>query len=215
MPSRLFARPRNVRRRTRIPRRRKTTSRNTAAFSNYFDAVKIGLTATPALHTVADFRRSDLHLFLSRSGDRRLSDRSRAADPHRDRAVAVPASRSRRTSRSSCSITRTGEIDLAHAPDEITFEVESVQQQVITKEFNRVVAEELAKHIDPSLPGKTLDLRRDRRSCGHRRQCNQEGVCRRLWRDRRRRRAARSQAALTASSPDPFLPQRRQSPRSR
>ena len=29
-------------------------------------------------------------------------------------------------------------------------------KRVITKEFNRVVAEELAKHIDPSLPGKTL-----------------------------------------------------------
>ena len=27
---------------------------------------------------------------------------------------------------------------------------------MVTAEFNRVVAEELAKHIDPSLPGKTL-----------------------------------------------------------
>ena len=54
--------------------------------------------------------------------------------------------------------TRTGEIDLAHAPDEIRFEVEQFNKQVVTTEFNRVVAEELANHIDPSAPGagKTL-----------------------------------------------------------
>ena len=52
--------------------------------------------------------------------------------------------------------TRTGTVDLVHAPDEIRFEVESFNRRVITQEFNRVAAEELAKHIDPSLPGKTL-----------------------------------------------------------
>ena len=41
----------------------------------YFDAVKIGLTATPALHTVQIFRRPDLYLFLPGSRHRRLSDR--------------------------------------------------------------------------------------------------------------------------------------------
>ena len=40
----------------------------------YFDAVKIGLTATPALHTVDIFGTSDLHLFLSGSGHRWLPD---------------------------------------------------------------------------------------------------------------------------------------------
>jgi type I restriction enzyme R subunit len=34
----------------------------------YFDAVKIGLTATPALHR-ANLRRSHLHLFLPRGRD--------------------------------------------------------------------------------------------------------------------------------------------------
>src|SRR5215208_3574749 len=51
---------------------------------------------------------------------------------------------------------RTGEIDLTHTPDEIRFDVEHFNRQVITEEFNRVVAEELARHIDPALPGKTL-----------------------------------------------------------
>ena len=52
--------------------------------------------------------------------------------------------------------TRTGEINLAHAPDEIRFEVEQFNKRVVTAEFNRVVAEELANHIDAALPGKTL-----------------------------------------------------------
>src|SRR6185369_2825607 len=51
--------------------------------------------------------------------------------------------------------TQTGEIDLAHAPDEIRFEVDQFNKQVVTPEFNRVVAEELAEHIDPTF-GKTL-----------------------------------------------------------
>src|SRR6185369_8148276 len=51
---------------------------------------------------------------------------------------------------------RTGEIDLAHAPDEIRFEVDQFNKRVITPEFNRGVAEELANHIDPALSGKTL-----------------------------------------------------------
>jgi type I restriction enzyme R subunit len=37
----------------------------------HFDAVKVGLTATPALHTT-EIRRADLHLFISGGGDRRL-----------------------------------------------------------------------------------------------------------------------------------------------
>ena len=51
---------------------------------------------------------------------------------------------------------RTGKIDLAHAPDEISFEVEEFNKAVVTVPFNKTVAEELARHIDPNLPGKTL-----------------------------------------------------------
>ena len=41
--------------------------------------------------------------------------------------------------------TKTGEINLAHAPDEIRFEVEQFNKRVVTTEFNRVVAEELVQ----------------------------------------------------------------------
>jgi type I restriction enzyme R subunit len=43
--------------------------------------------------------------------------------------------------------TRTGKTDLAHAPDEIRFDVEEFNKKVITVPFNRVVAEELARYI--------------------------------------------------------------------
>ena len=41
-------------------------------------------------------------------------------------------------------------------PDDIQFEVESFNKKVVTVAFNRTVADELARHIDPNLPGKTL-----------------------------------------------------------
>jgi len=50
----------------------------------------------------------------------------------------------------------TGTIDIVNAPDEITMEVDKFNTRVITEPFNRVVCQELAKHIDPSLEGKTL-----------------------------------------------------------
>src|SRR6202030_1472460 len=51
---------------------------------------------------------------------------------------------------------RTGKVDLAHTPDEIRFEVDEFNKAVVTVPFNKVVAEELARQIDPNLPGKTL-----------------------------------------------------------
>jgi type I restriction enzyme, R subunit len=38
----------------------------------------------------------------------------------------------------------------------VHYNVEEFNKLVVTQPFNRVVAEELAKHIDPNLPGKTL-----------------------------------------------------------
>jgi type I restriction enzyme R subunit len=121
----------------------------------HFDAVKIGLTATPALHTVQIFgdpvftysyREAVIDGFLidHEPPIRIETELTRGGITfHKDEQVEL-------------FDTRTGQIDLVHAPDEITYDVDAFNKRVITKEFNRVVAEELAKHIDPSLPGKTL-----------------------------------------------------------
>lgn len=122
---------------------------------DYFDAVKIGLTATPALHTTEIFG-DPIYKYSYRDAviDGFLIDHE---PPFR---ITTALARSGITFEKDQQLellnTKTGEIDLAHAPDALSFEVESFNRKVVTTEFNRVVAEELARHIDPALPDKTL-----------------------------------------------------------
>ena len=51
---------------------------------------------------------------------------------------------------------RTGQLDLFTTPDELTFDVEAFNREVITEAFNRVVCEALADELDPFSPFKTL-----------------------------------------------------------
>lgn len=44
----------------------------------------------------------------------------------------------------------TGQLDLSILEDEMSFEVESFNRNVITPEFNRVIAEAFANEFDPS-----------------------------------------------------------------
>jgi type I restriction enzyme R subunit len=121
----------------------------------YFDAVKIGLTATPALHTTEIFG-DPIFTYSYREAviDGYLLDHE---PPIRiETALARAGITFAKDEQLELLNTRTGEIDLAHAPDEIRFDVERFNKQVVTQEFNRVVTEELAKFIDPALPGKTL-----------------------------------------------------------
>lgn len=121
----------------------------------YFDAVKIGLTATPALHTT-DIFGEPIFRYSYREAviDGYLIDHE---PPVRiETALARSGIGFAEGEQVEYLAPATGEIDTAILPDEIHFEVEQFNKQVITPEFNRVVAEELAKHIDPALPGKTL-----------------------------------------------------------
>jgi type I restriction enzyme R subunit len=119
---------------------------------DYFDAVKIGLTATPALHTT-DIFGDPIFKYSYREAviDGFLIDHE---PPIRiETALARAGIKFEKDEQLDLLNTQTGQIDLAHAPDEIHFEVERFNKQVITPEFNRVVAEELVEQI---LPGKTL-----------------------------------------------------------
>jgi type I restriction enzyme R subunit len=121
----------------------------------YFDAVKIGLTATPALHTTEIFG-DPIFTYSYRQAviDGYLIDHE---PPVRiETALARAGIVFEKDEPMDLLDTTTGKINLTHAPDEIRFEVEKFNKQVVTTEFNRVVAEELANHIDPALPGKTL-----------------------------------------------------------
>ncbi|OYW55246.1 MAG: type I restriction-modification system endonuclease [Hyphomicrobium sp. 32-62-53] len=121
----------------------------------HFDAVKIGLTATPALHTSEIFgqpvysysyREAVIDGYLV-DHEPPLQIKTRLSEGG---IVFNPGDQLELFN------TATGQIDLANAPDELKFEVEQFNRQVITVPFNQAVCTELAARIDPYLPGKTL-----------------------------------------------------------
>ncbi|MGB0562798.1 MAG: type I restriction-modification system endonuclease [Spirulinaceae cyanobacterium] len=122
---------------------------------DYFDAVQIGLTATPALHTTEIFGEP-VYRYSYRTAviDGHLIDheppiqiRTRLAEDgiiwEQDEDIEVFDPKS-------------GELDLITAPDEVKFEVQQFNKRVITEPFNRAVCQELTRHIDLSFPAKTL-----------------------------------------------------------
>jgi type I restriction enzyme R subunit len=121
----------------------------------HFDAVKIGLTATPALHTVSIFGDP---VFKYSYREAVIDDYLIDHEPPIQITTALSQAGIKFKKGEEIEVidTRTGKVDLAHTPDEIKFEVDEFNKAVVTVPFNRVVAEELAHHIDPNLPGKTL-----------------------------------------------------------
>jgi len=123
----------------------------------YFDAVKIGLTATPALHTAQIFG-DPIYRYSYREAvvDGWLIDHD---PPH---LITTALSKAGITFEAGETIDalnpRTGVIDTAKLKDRLDFSVEHFNRKVLSPEFNRVVAEELAQRIDIMAPdaGKTL-----------------------------------------------------------
>jgi type I restriction enzyme R subunit len=122
---------------------------------DHFDAVKIGLTATPALHTeqifgAPVFRYSyreaviDGQLVDHEPPIRVITALSQTGIQY---AIGEPVEILR---------TRTNTIHTMATPDALDFDVDAFNRQVLTRDFNRVVCEYLATQIDPALPGKTL-----------------------------------------------------------
>lgn len=121
----------------------------------HFDAVKIGLTATPALHTV-DIFGDPIYTYSYREAvvDGFLIDH----DPplQIETNLSLNSIHFKKGEEMPLINTRTRNLDLVHAPDEVKFDVDEFNRDVVTVPFNRAVAEALAQHIDPNLPGKTL-----------------------------------------------------------
>ncbi|BBD61064.1 type III restriction enzyme res subunit [Nostoc sp. HK-01] len=121
----------------------------------HFDAVKIGLTATPALHTTQIFGEP-VYTYSYREAviDGWLIDHEEPIPIKTklsEKGIVWKAGE-----QMEYFNPQTGQIDLVHAPDEVRIEIEQFNRKVITEDFNRVVCEALAQHIDPSLPEKTL-----------------------------------------------------------
>ncbi|GJD22677.1 type III restriction enzyme, res subunit [Rivularia sp. IAM M-261] len=122
---------------------------------DHFDAVKIGLTATPALHTTQIFGEP-VYTYSYREAviEGWLIDYE---PPYKiTTALSEDGIVWQAGQEMEYFDPLTGNIDLVHAPDEVRIEVESFNRRVVTEEFNRVVCEYLALNIDPLQPEKTL-----------------------------------------------------------
>lgn len=121
----------------------------------YFDAVKVGLTATPALQTTEIFG-VPVYRYSYRQAviDGYLVDH---LPPKRIVTALNQAGISFKGGEEVSIVDpETGEVDKSELPDALSFEVEEFNKKVYTPEFNRVVAELLAQEIPPDDPGKTL-----------------------------------------------------------
>lgn len=122
---------------------------------DYFDATKIALTATPALHT-AEIFGAPVYRYSYRQAvvDGYLIDH---APPRRIKtALAVAGITFSAGEEVEIIDPRSGQIDLFQMPDQVEFEIQEFNKKVYSTEFNRVVAEAVALEIPPSAPGKTL-----------------------------------------------------------
>ncbi len=122
---------------------------------DYFDAVKIGLTATPALHTTEIFG-APVYSYSYRAAviDGFLVDHEppfRIKTQLSEEGIIWKKGEDVEIYKSDSS-----EVELHTAPDEIKVEIEQFNRKVITEPFNRVVCEYLAREIDPAAPAKTL-----------------------------------------------------------
>ncbi|MCJ8322928.1 MAG: type I restriction-modification system endonuclease [Rhizobiales bacterium] len=121
----------------------------------HFDAVKIGLTATPALHTT-DIFGSPIYRYTYREAviDGWLTDHEapvRLITKLAENGIEWEAGEEVEVIDNT-----TGEIDTVHLPDNLKMDIEAFNKRVITPDFNRVICEALADYIDPSMQAKTL-----------------------------------------------------------
>lgn len=123
---------------------------------DYFDAVKIGLTATPAPHTVDIFGRPVFtYTYREAVIDGWLVDHE---PPHQLLThLAKEGIKWKKGDTIPVYDPATGRItNIENIPDEVKLEIDHFNKMVLTENFNRTVAKELVKHIDPDGDAKTL-----------------------------------------------------------
>lgn len=122
----------------------------------YFDAVRIGLTATPALHTTQIFG-NPVYTYSYRDAviDGYLVDYDA---PH---IIKTELNQNGIHHKKGESLARYNPVtkellNPEELEDELDFDVEEFNKNVLTPSFNEVVLAEIAKHIDPESEEKTV-----------------------------------------------------------
>lgn len=122
----------------------------------YFDAVKVALTATPALHTTEIFGKPVFNYSYREAViDGYLVDHDA---PHNIKTkLRVEGINYQKGEKLAIYDPVTGEItNSADLEDDMKFEVDSFNREVITEPFNRTVLNEIAWDLNPDGKGKTL-----------------------------------------------------------
>lgn len=124
---------------------------------DYFDAVKVALTATPALHTREIFGHPVFHYGYRQAvvegylndhlPPKRITTALSEAGIHFEGGEEV-----------EIIDRKTGQIDLFELPDEVSldYDLADFNRRVYSESFNRIVCRAIATEIPPSKPGKTL-----------------------------------------------------------
>ncbi|THK35614.1 type I restriction-modification system endonuclease [Ensifer sp. MPMI2T] len=124
---------------------------------DYFDAVKVALTATPALHTREIFGHPVFHYgYRQAVVEGYLNDH---LPPKRITTALSEAGIHFEGGEEVEIIDRTtGQIDLFELPDEVSldYDVADFNKRVYSEAFNRIVCRAIATEIPPGKPGKTL-----------------------------------------------------------
>jgi type I restriction enzyme R subunit len=122
---------------------------------DHFDAVKIGLTATPALHTSQIFGAP---VFSYSYRDAVIDGYLVDYEPPIQITTELSAGGIQWKAGEEVKVydVQRNQIELFKAPDEIRLDVDAFNRKVITESFNRVVCEVLADELDPSARRKTL-----------------------------------------------------------
>jgi type I restriction enzyme R subunit len=122
---------------------------------DYFDAYKIGLTATPALHTTQIFG-APIYTYSYREAviDGYLVDYEPPVQITTE--LSMQGIRWKAGEDIKVFNGRYNQIELFRTPDEIELKVEDFNRKVITESFNRVVCDYLAQELDPASRQKTL-----------------------------------------------------------
>jgi len=123
---------------------------------DYFDAFKVGMTATPAHHTKEIFGESVFNYSYRQAVvDGNLVDHE---PPFNISTVLNTEGITwERGEKPQVYDAETGEVtDLEELEDELKFDVEHFNKQVLNDNFNRVVVQELVKSLDPEGNEKTI-----------------------------------------------------------
>ncbi|MFQ6181846.1 type I restriction-modification system endonuclease [Sinorhizobium meliloti] len=124
---------------------------------DYFDAVKVALTATPALHTREIFGHPVFHY-----GYRQAVVEGYLTDHLPPKRITTALSEAGIHFEGGEEVEiidrKTGQIDLFELPDEVSldYDLADFNKRVYSEAFNRIVCRAIATEIPPSRPGKTL-----------------------------------------------------------